>query len=52
MMALLLAFVVVIPASVLWRRLTRGPERWTWDWCLKVPEGRSGVGAAGRPRDR
>ena len=42
MMALLLAFVVVIPVSVLWRRLTRGPERWMWEWCLKVPEGRRG----------
>ncbi len=42
MMALLLAFVVVIPVSVLWRRLTRGPERWTWEWCLKVPDGRRG----------
>lgn len=42
MMALLLAFIVVIPVSVLWRRLTRAPERWVWDWCLKVPEGRRG----------
>ena len=48
--ALLLAFVVVIPCSVLWRRLTRGPERRLWGWCLKVPEaergwGRKAVGA-------
>ena len=48
--ALLLAFVVVIPSSVLWRRLTRGPERRLWGWCLKVPEaergwGRKAVGA-------
>lgn len=35
--ALLLAFVVVIPCSVVWRRLTRTPERWLWGWCLKVP---------------
>ena len=28
--ALLLAFVVVIPGSMLWRRLTRGPERRLW----------------------
>jgi uncharacterized membrane protein HdeD (DUF308 family) len=48
--ALLLAFVVVIPSSVLWRRATRGPERRVWGWCLKVPEeergwGRRAVGA-------
>ena len=36
--ALLLAFVVVIPCSVLWRRLTRGLERRAWRWCLTVPE--------------
>ena len=42
--ALLLAFVVVIPCSVLWRRLTRGPERWAWCWCLKVPAAERGWG--------
>jgi 3',5'-cyclic AMP phosphodiesterase CpdA len=42
--ALLLAFVVIIPCSVLWRRLTRAPERWLWRWCLKVPEKRRGWG--------
>ncbi len=42
MVALLLAFIVVIPVSVLWRRLTRPPERWVWGWCLKVPAGRRG----------
>ena len=50
MMALLLAFAVVIPYSVLWRRLTRRPERWTWVWCLKVPEG--GGDGCGRPCGR
>lgn len=55
--ALLLAFVVVIPCSVLWRRLTRGPERWAWRWCLKVPHekrgwGRGTVGALIRHRLR
>ena len=55
--ALLLAFVVVIPGSVLWRRLTRAPERWVWRWCLKVPEekrgwGRSAVGTIMRRRLR
>ena len=48
--ALLLAFVIVIPCGVLWRRLTRGLERRAWRWCLKVPEeergwGRRAVGA-------
>ncbi len=42
--ALLLAFVVVIPSSVLWRRLTRGPERRLWGWCLKVPGAERGRG--------
>jgi hypothetical protein len=47
--ALLIAFVVV-PFSVLWRRLTRAPERWAWHWCLEAPEqtrgwGRRTVGA-------
>ena len=42
--ALLLAFVVAIPCRVLWRRLTRGPERWVWSWFLKVPEGKRGWG--------
>jgi len=42
--ALLLAFVVVIPCSVLWRRLTRAPERLVWRWCLKVPEEGRGWG--------
>ena len=41
---LLLAFVVVIPCSVLWRRLTRGLERWVWCWCLEVPEDKRGWG--------
>lgn len=35
--ALLLAFAVVIPVSVTWRRLTRGAERRAWAWCLAVP---------------
>jgi hypothetical protein len=39
---LALAFVIVIPCSVLWRRLTREPERWAWGWCLAVPEQRRG----------
>jgi hypothetical protein len=42
MVALLLAFIVVIPLSVLWRGLTRAPERWAWKWCLRVPEARRG----------
>jgi uncharacterized membrane protein HdeD (DUF308 family)/3',5'-cyclic AMP phosphodiesterase CpdA len=48
--ALLLAFVIVIPCGVLWGRLTRGLEHRAWRWCLKVPEeergwGRRAVGA-------
>ena len=35
--ALMLAFVVVIPCGLLSRRLTRRLERRTWRWCLKVP---------------
>jgi uncharacterized membrane protein HdeD (DUF308 family) len=51
LMALLLAFAVVVPSGVFWRRLTRGPERRLWAWYLAVPEGRRGwvrraVGAA------
>jgi 3',5'-cyclic AMP phosphodiesterase CpdA/uncharacterized membrane protein HdeD (DUF308 family) len=42
--ALLLAFVVVIPCTVVWRRLTRRPERWIWRWCLNVPEEKWGWG--------
>jgi uncharacterized membrane protein HdeD (DUF308 family)/3',5'-cyclic AMP phosphodiesterase CpdA len=42
--ALLLAFVVVIPSSVLWRRLTQGPGRLLWRWCLKVPVDERGWG--------
>jgi hypothetical protein len=42
MIALLLAFTIVIPSIVVWRSLTRAPERWMWRWCLKVPEGRRG----------
>lgn len=38
MIALLLAFVVVIPVSMGYRRLTRGLERQAWAWCLAVPE--------------
>lgn len=36
--ALLLAFVVVIPGTAVWRWLTLGPERWAWRWLLDVPE--------------
>jgi len=42
--ALILAFVVVIPCRVLWRRLTRGPERLIWSWFLKMPEKNRGWG--------
>ena len=42
MMALLLAFAVVIPSSVLWRRLHGGRSGPTWVWCLKVPASRRG----------
>jgi uncharacterized membrane protein HdeD (DUF308 family) len=40
--ALLLAFAIVIPASVIVRRLTRGLERRAWAWCLAVPEEQQG----------
>lgn len=36
-MALLLAFVLIIPVSVIWRRMTRKLERHAWTWCLAVP---------------
>lgn len=36
--ALLLAFVIVIPISLTWRRLTRRPERSAWSWCLSIPD--------------
>ncbi|MFL5240870.1 MAG: metallophosphoesterase [Gemmataceae bacterium] len=35
--AMVLAFVVIIPVSVVIRRLTRGVERRAWSWCLAVP---------------
>ncbi len=38
MFALILAFVVVIPVSVMWRRATRPFERRAWAWCLRSPE--------------
>jgi uncharacterized membrane protein HdeD (DUF308 family)/3',5'-cyclic AMP phosphodiesterase CpdA len=41
---LLLAFVVVIPVSQLWRRLTRPLERRFWGWCLGVPAEQRGWG--------
>jgi uncharacterized membrane protein HdeD (DUF308 family) len=40
--ALLLAFVVIIPISVIARKLTRGLERRAWAWCLDVPERKPG----------
>ena len=40
--ALILAFAVFVPGRVLWRRLTRGLERRTWNWCLMLPEERRG----------
>lgn len=40
--ALLLAFVVVMPTSIVFYRLTRGAERRVWSWCLVVPDGRRG----------
>jgi uncharacterized membrane protein HdeD (DUF308 family)/3',5'-cyclic AMP phosphodiesterase CpdA len=38
--AILVAFALIIPGSVLWRKLTRGLERRVWDWCLEAAEGR------------
>jgi uncharacterized membrane protein HdeD (DUF308 family) len=40
--ALLLAFAVLIPVSITLRRLTRGLERRAWSWCLTVPEAEQG----------
>lgn len=42
--ALVVAFIVVIPAGLVWRRLTRPVERRAWAWCLKVPEAACGWG--------
>jgi uncharacterized membrane protein HdeD (DUF308 family) len=42
LLALLLAFAVVVPSGASWRRLTRGPERRLWVWSFAVPEGRRG----------
>ncbi len=33
-MALVIAFVIVIPLNLGLRRMTRGVERWLWRWCL------------------
>lgn len=41
---LLLAFLIVIPVSQLWRRLTRPLERRAWGWCLGVPAEQRGWG--------
>ncbi|MFO0842041.1 MAG: metallophosphoesterase [Gemmataceae bacterium] len=41
-LGLLLAFLLVIPVSQLWRRLTRPLERRAWGWCLGVPPERRG----------
>jgi uncharacterized membrane protein HdeD (DUF308 family)/3',5'-cyclic AMP phosphodiesterase CpdA len=41
-LALLLAFVVVIPLGASSRRLTRGLQRRAWRWCLGVPAGERG----------
>ncbi len=41
-MALLSAFLVVIPSSLAARRLTRGLERRLWRWCLAVPDAERG----------
>jgi uncharacterized membrane protein HdeD (DUF308 family)/3',5'-cyclic AMP phosphodiesterase CpdA len=41
-LALILAFAVVVPSRVLWRRLTRGLERRAWKWCLLLPPERRG----------
>ncbi len=35
--ALILAFVVIIPAGIVGRRLTRGLVRRGWSWCLAAP---------------
>jgi 3',5'-cyclic AMP phosphodiesterase CpdA/uncharacterized membrane protein HdeD (DUF308 family) len=32
--ALVIAYGIVIPSRLAWRRLTRGPERQAWQWCL------------------
>lgn len=40
--ALILAFAVVIPVSVTFRRLTRGVERRAWSWCLAVSDEKRG----------
>jgi predicted phosphodiesterase/uncharacterized membrane protein HdeD (DUF308 family) len=40
--ALILAFVVIIPVSLTWRRLTRPVERRVWSWCLNVPADQHG----------
>lgn len=40
--ALLLAFTLVIPTGMLWRRLTRGIERRGWVWILAAADGQRG----------
>ena len=35
--ALILAFIVIIPVSIGWRKATRGVERFAWSWCLAIP---------------
>lgn len=40
--ALVLAFLLVIPSSMLIRRVTRGVERRTWLWYFSIPEAERG----------
>ena len=41
-LALVIAFAVVLPLRLLFRRLTRGVERRAWRWCLAGDAGRLG----------
>lgn len=42
--ALLFAFVLVVPSSIAFRRLTRTVERRLWAWCDAVPAQEKGLG--------
>ena len=37
--SLLVAFVLIVPLSLVLRKITRGVERRLWIWCLAAPEG-------------
>lgn len=36
-LGLLIAFILVIPLQVFWLKISRGPTRVLWNWCLRTP---------------